>query len=75
MRSPAGDVKLSLSNQTSVTELKEAYKAALEKSKAGNGASIDSMRLFYMGREMQADLWLYSYDMKDEMTIQALIKK
>ena len=33
------------------------------------------MRRFYMGRELQADLFLYSYDMRDEMTIQALIKK
>ena len=35
----------------------------------------ENLRLFCLGKELKDDLFLYSYDIIDEMTVQALIKK
>lgn len=35
----------------------------------------EHLRLFCLGKELKDELFLYSYDMIDEMAIQAMIKK
>ena len=35
----------------------------------------DQVRLFCLGKELKDDLFLYSYDIMDEMAIQAMIKQ
>jgi hypothetical protein len=34
-----------------------------------------NVRLFAMGKELKDELWVYSYDMMNESTVQAMIKK
>ena len=62
------DTALNISNLTKVKDLK-AKIAKSEKVKAAN------IRLFCLGKELKDDLFLYSYDMVDELTVQAMIKK
>jgi hypothetical protein len=37
--------------------------------------TVENVRLFCLGKELRDDLFLYSYDVKDEMAIQAMIIK
>ncbi len=37
--------------------------------------TLENLRFFYAGKELKEELFIYSYDIKDEMTIQAMIKK
>ena len=32
------------------------------------------LRMFYMGKELKDDLHVYSYDMREDLTIQCLVK-
>ena len=54
--------------------MKSMYLSALG-SEAGSGISVENLRFFCMGKELKNDMYLYSYDIQDEMTIQAMIKK
>ena len=71
MRSNKGDCSLAVSNLLSVLDFKKKY---IEKS---GDATLkpEHLRLFCLGKELKDDLYLYSYDIIDEMTIQAMIKK
>lgn len=35
----------------------------------------EHLRMFCLGKELKDDLFLFSYDIIDEMTVQAMIKK
>jgi hypothetical protein len=37
--------------------------------------TIDQIRMFVMGKELKNDLWIYSYDIPNEYTVQVMIKK
>jgi len=37
------------------------------------GHKLSDIRLFCLGKELKDDLFLYSYDIKDEMVIQAMV--
>ena len=54
----------------SVFELKQAYCKLLE-----NDVTPEELRFFCMGQELKDNLFLYSYDIIDEMAIQAMIRK
>ena len=36
---------------------------------------VNQIRFFCLGKELKDELFIYSYDIKDEMTIQAMFKK
>lgn len=38
-------------------------------------SKVDTLRLFCMGKELKDDLFLYSYDIADEMVLQVMYKK
>jgi hypothetical protein len=38
-----------------------------------NDLTAESLRLFCLGKELKDELFVYSYDIKDEMIIQAMI--
>ena len=61
---PNLNLQENVSNWTSVRELKQMYitKTDLE-------MEPEDIRFFCLGKELQNDLFLYSYDVKDEMTI------
>jgi hypothetical protein len=66
-----GDLVLSVMNTLSIKELKAKY---LEKLN-DNSLTVDQLRLFFAGKELMDDLHIYSYDIKDEMTLQSMIRK
>ena len=58
-----------------ITELKQLYIKSLQKSKVGKELTPQHLRMFYMGRELKDDLFVYTYEMKEDLTIQALIRQ
>lgn len=65
-----GDITLSVSNLLSILEFKQKY---LEKLGDSN-IKTDNLRMFCLGKELKDDLFLYSYDIIDEMAIQVMYK-
>ena len=64
---PDKNMKKDMSNLTNIGDLKVMYIESLEDK--GQGLSKELLRFFCMGKELQDDLFLYSYDMHDEITI------
>lgn len=64
---PDKNMQKSISNLTSIKQLKTMYAEELSLE-----LNADQIRFFCLGKELQDDLFLYSYDVKDEMTIQAM---
>jgi Ubiquitin family len=62
---------LSVSSLMSIKDLKIMYLGKLGVTEV----KIEDIRFFYSGKELKEDLFIYSYDIKDEMTVQAMIKK
>ena len=56
---------MSVVNTMSIVDLKKKY---LEKI-GSNELSVEDIRLFYAGKELKDDLFIYSYEIKDEMTL------
>jgi len=56
-----------------ITELKELY-IKTNKDKRAVGLTTDRIRFFVMGKELKNDLFVYSYDINEQLTIQAMIK-
>ena len=73
VRSVKGDCVLQVSNLLSIIEFKKLYIDKL--GSAGEGMTVENMRMFCLGKELKDDLFLYSYDIADEMTVQVMIKK
>jgi len=67
-----GDVQMEPSNLLKITEFKQNYISAL--GEKGEGLTIERIRMFAMGKELKDDLWLYSYDILNESTVQVMIK-
>lgn len=65
-----GDVTMQISNYESVKSFKQKY---IEKI-ADPTLKIENIRMFCLGKEFKDDLFLYSYDLIDEVTVQAMIK-
>lgn len=69
-----GDVVLKrVSNLLTILELKEDY-IECNKNKDAKGLTTDRVRFFVMGKELKNDLFVYSYDITPDLTIQAMIK-
>ena len=65
-----GDKIMQVSNLLPVTEFKKMYVETL-----GEDLDVANVRLFAMGKELKEELWIYSYDIMNESTVQAMIKK
>jgi Ubiquitin family len=73
VRSVKGDCVMSVSNLVGILDFKQMY---LEKLGAqADGLKIENVRMFCLGKELKDELFLYSYDIQDEMTVQVMIKK
>ena len=68
-----GDVQMNPSNLMSILDFKKLYITTLKDN--GEGLTADKLRMFAMGKELKDDLFLYSYDILDESTVQVMIKK
>ena len=64
---PDKNMQKNISNLTSVKQLKAMYAEELSLE-----LTVEQIRFFCLGKELQDDLFLYSYDIKDEMTIMAM---
>lgn len=56
-----------MSSWTAIKDMKKMYADEVE-------ADATKLRFFCMGKELKDDLFLYSYDIADEMMIQAMIR-
>lgn len=56
-----------ISNLLSISELKTKFIDKMELD-----MKPENIRFFCLGKELQDDLFLYSYDIKDEMAIQCM---
>lgn len=65
-----GDKKFTLSNKASVEQVKLQYLTEV----GLDGTSLEKIRLFCLGKELKDDLFLYSYDIGDDLVMQAMIK-
>jgi len=68
-----GDITLNPSNLLSIIEFKTLYINSLG-SKAAD-LHTDNIRMFAMGKELKNDLFVYSYDIINESTVQVMISK
>jgi len=68
-----GDKVLECSNLLPVSKFKELYIEEL--GEAGAELELSKLRMFAMGKELKDDLFVYSYDIMNESTVQVMIKK
>lgn len=64
---------MSVSNVVSIQDFKQMYLDKL--GEGGKDLAVVNIRMFCLGKELKDDLFLYSYDIMDEMTVQVMIKK
>jgi hypothetical protein len=65
-----GDKKFTVSNNENIKKLKITY--LLEVGMTED--CIERIRLFCLGKELKNDLFLYSYDIGDDLVCQAMVK-
>lgn len=71
-----GDQEMELSNLLSIIDLKKQYVELLNSKELTKGeVEASSLRMFAMGKELKDDLFIYSYDIMNESTIQVMIRK
>lgn len=67
---------MELSNLIGVADLKNQYVDLLvEKELSKEKIDTSLIRFFAMGKELKDDLFIYSYDIMNESTIQVMIRK
>ena len=66
-----GDKVFNMSNLLPITDFKNMYVAELNDA----AITVDKIRMFAMGKELKDDLFIYSYDIINESTVQVMIKK
>jgi len=73
VRSVKGDCVVAATNLVSIIEFKQIYIDKL--GSASEGMKVENIRMFCLGKELKDELFLYSYDIMDELTVQVMIKK
>jgi hypothetical protein len=74
--------KTDVSNQLTIRKVKELFCDATNEKNRGSLTGKDQAvldpdmcRFFYCGKECKDDLFIYSYEMTDDMTIQCMYRK
>lgn len=62
---------MTTTNLISVAEFKQAYLNKINE----RDLKLDNIRMFCLGKELKDELFLYSYDIVDEMVLQVMYKK
>eukprot|EP00355_Strombidium_rassoulzadegani_P007507 CAMPEP_0168622422 /NCGR_PEP_ID=MMETSP0449_2-20121227/8260_1 /TAXON_ID=1082188 /ORGANISM="Strombidium rassoulzadegani, Strain ras09" /LENGTH=77 /DNA_ID=CAMNT_0008663689 /DNA_START=469 /DNA_END=699 /DNA_ORIENTATION=- len=67
---PDKNIQIEISNLTTIIELKKRFLVELKakEMELEGGIGVENLRFFCLGKELQDDLFLFSYDIKDEMT-------
>ena len=70
-------MKIDISILTSILDLKKVFmeEANKEGEPLEEGLQVEQLRFFCLGKELQDDLFLYSYDLQDEITIQCMVRR
>jgi hypothetical protein len=71
VRSAKGDVQIKVSNKALVLDVKQQYLTQANVT----DKQVSDIRLFCLGKELKDDLFMYSYDIVDEVVMQVMIKK
>ncbi len=68
---------LELSNLMSIIDLKKTYLELLKSKELSTDLDLDSsrIRMFAMGKELKDDLFVYSYDIINESTVQVMFRQ
>lgn len=66
-----GDKTLEMTNLLPISEFKSMYVNELKDPEV----TVDKIRMFAMGKELKDDLFIFSYDIINESTVQVMIKK
>mmetsp|Transcript_22383 Transcript_22383/g.34643 ORF Transcript_22383/g.34643 Transcript_22383/m.34643 type:complete len:81 (-) Transcript_22383:20-262(-) len=66
-----GDVTMEISNLISIKDFKAMYVEKL----SDDTVQTTGLRFFAMGKELKDDLFVYSYDILNESTVQVMIRK
>jgi hypothetical protein len=61
-------------NNIKIMDLKEMFANAENKKKGKEPLDVTLIRLFYSGKECKDDLFVYSYDMAEGMTLTVMIR-
>ena len=71
-----GDQSMELNNLMGVVDFKKKYVELLNSKELTKG-ELDpaNIRMFAMGKELKDDLFIYSYDIINESTVQVMIRK
>ena len=65
-----------VSNSGTIEDVKTTYLTCIGPEKVQEmGLTLEKIRLFAMGKELKSELFVYSYDLVDNMVIQAMFKK
>lgn len=71
-----GDKDMQAENDSSVSDFKMQYVQKLIEDKTEiEQLKPEQIRMFAMGKELKDDLFLYSYDIDDGLTMMAMIRK
>jgi hypothetical protein len=63
-------VSFDVANDLTIKQLKEQYIEAL--GEKAEGMSAGGLRFLCLGKELKDDLFVYSYDIMDDITIQCM---
>ena len=67
---------MEFSNLLNILDLKKKYVELLDSKELTKGdVEVSQIRLFAMGKELKDDLFVYSYDIMNESTIQVMIRR
>lgn len=71
MRNPGlGDQSVTVSNLSTIEMIKTAYLSQVDAAKvAEKGVDVSKLRFFCLGKELKNDLFLYSYEMADNIVV------
>ena len=77
MRSPAlGDQVVVISNLGTIEMVKTNYLSQVGAEKvAEKNADVSKLRFFCLGKELKDELFNYSYEMADNIVVQAMLRQ
>ena len=67
-----GDKAIEVSNNSTIEAFKLSY---IDQVGSDKGVDLAKLRFFCMGKELKNELFIYSYDLTENMVVQAMIRQ
>jgi hypothetical protein len=65
-----GDKNVVISNSSTIEQVKEAYIEVLDAAvRSEKNPSVEKLRFFCLGKELKNELFIYSYDLADNLVV------